>query len=303
VTNEQQQHIPVLVDQLVALVNPSPGMVGVDCTLGGGGHALAICRAVKGDITLFGIDVDPVAIELARGTLADFSASVTTVQGNFAAISQILSEHGHQTVNFIYADLGTSSMQLAAPGRGFSFCLDGPLDMRLDPELTTRAADLVNSLKETELGDLIFRYGEEPKSRKIARLICQARRGHRLDSTRELADLVCQALGIDPDRLRPGRIHPATKTFQALRIAVNDELGRLERLLEQVDSLLAPGGRFAVISFHSLEDALVKEDFRRKEEKGIYRPLTKKPVVAEQSEIIRNSRSRSAKLRAVEKVS
>lgn len=302
-TNEQQQHIPVLVDQLVALVNPSPGTVGVDCTLGGGGHALAICRAVGGDITLFGIDVDPGAIKLARRTLADFSASVTTVRGNFAAISQILSERGHQTVNFIYADLGTSSMQLAAADRGFSFCHDGPLDMRLDPELTTRAADLVNSLKETELGDLIFRYGEEPKSRKIARLICQARRGHRLDSTRELADLVCQALGIDPDRLRPGRIHPATKTFQALRIAVNDELGRLERLLEQVDSLLAPGGRFAVISFHSLEDALVKEDFRRKEEKGIYRPLTKKPVVAEQSEIIRNSRSRSAKLRAVKKVS
>lgn len=280
-------------------------MVGVDCTVGAGGHARAICQASEGRVRLIGIDVDPQAIELARANLAEFSENITLVRGNFGQIGQILTElHIHQ-VNFIYADLGVSSVQLSVADRGFSFARQGPLDMRMDTTLTVRAADLVNGLKEGELADLIFRYGQEHRSKKIARLLCQARRDHRLDSTTELADLVCRALYIDPARLPRGRIHPATRTFQALRIAVNDEMGQLERLLAQADALLGPGGRFAVISFHSLEDGLVKRAFREKgqKEKGIYKILTKKPIAPDQSEIMRNVRSRSAKLRAVEKVS
>ncbi|MFQ5615829.1 MAG: 16S rRNA (cytosine(1402)-N(4))-methyltransferase RsmH [Anaerolineales bacterium] len=184
---------------------------------------------------------------------------------------------------------------------GFSFTEDGPLDMRLDPSLSTRAADLVNGLKETGLADLIFRFGEEHRSRKIAHLICQARRHQRLDSTRQLAQIICQALGIDPGRISPSRKHPATRTFQALRIAVNDELTQLERLLDHAPACLAPGGVFAVISFHSLEDALVKRNFRQNAQNHIYSILTKKPIVPGQSEILRNPRARSAKLRAVEK--
>jgi len=303
VKDDQERHIPVLADQLVSLIDPSPLTVGVDCTVGGGGHALAVLHACSGKGRVIGIDVDPEALKQARAALADFADCVTLVHGNFSSIQQILKELNIPEVGFVYADLGVSSIQLASAERGFSFSRDGPLDMRLDPDLPTRAADLVNGLKENKLADLIYRYGQEHRSKKIARLICQVRRGHRLDSTRELAEIVCRALNIDPARVSPRRIHPATKTFQALRIAVNDELGHLEKLLQQVPIILAPAGRFAVVSFHSLDDSLVKQDFRARAARGIYRILTKKPVVPDQSELIRNPRARSAKLRAVEKIS
>jgi len=302
VTNNHQAHIPVLASQLVGLTKPAPGMIGVDCTLGAGGHARAIMQATCGQAKLIGVDADPHAIDHARDNLAEFTQNVTLIRHNFAQITEILADLDIRHVNFIYADLGISSLQLACPDRGFSFSADGPLDMRFDPDADKRAADLVNGLREGELADLIFQYGQEPRSRKIAHLICQARRTRRIDSTGQLAQIVCHALGIDPNRLRAGRKHPATKTFQALRIAVNDELGQLQRLLKQAPDLLAPAGTLAIISFHSLEDALVKHDFRSNTKKGVYKLVTRKPIAPEPSEILKNPRARSAKLRAAEKI-
>ncbi len=297
------QHIPVLTSQLIGVLDSKPEEIGVDCTLGGGGHALAILQACPLLQRLIGIDADPAALERASEKLKDHAAKVTLVRGRFGELPDILDRSGVGPVSFIYADIGTSAFQLDRPERGFSFAQDGPLDMRMDPEQPTRAADLVNGLKEQELADLIYRYGEEGRSRKIAAMICQARRNQRLDSTVQLAEIVCRALGLDPKGISAGRIHPATKTFQALRIAVNDELGQLEQLLSSAPDRLAAGGRFAVISFHSLEDSLVKEAFRQREQDGRYRVLTKKPLTAEPGEVLRNPRSRSAKLRAIEKVS
>ncbi len=301
--NNDELHIPVLTDQLVGLINPTPGSVGVDCTLGLGGHAVAMIQACGEDVKLIGLDVDPQAIEVAAQRLDDYAQSITIVKGNFADIANVLSEMEVEAVDFIYADLGTSGLQLADAERGFSFAADGPLDMRLDPSLTTKAVDIVNGTKETALADLIFRYGDENRSRKIAEMICKARRDRRIDSTRQLAEIVCHALGKDINRIKPGRIHPATKTFQALRIAVNNELGQLERLLNSVPRLLKTSGRFAVISFHSLEDRMVKQNFRVNADEGVYNVLTKKPICPEPSELIRNPRARSAKLRVAEKVS
>jgi len=302
VIDSEQLHIPVLVDEMVGKINPAPGKVGLDCTVGGGGHARAVIQAASGEIKLVGIDVDPQAIEQAERQLRPFAENVTLVRRNFSDATQILTELNINQVDFIYADLGASSLQLSCPARGFSFARDGPLDMRFDPDLTTRAADLVNSLGESELSDLIFRYGQDTHSRKIARLICRARRNSRLDSTVQLAELVCWAVGLDPVRIRPGRKHPATRTFQALRIAVNNELGQLEQLLDQAPGLLACGGVLAIISFHSLEDSIVKQNFRKNARAGTYRVLTGKPIVPREREVLKNPRSRSAKLRAVEKV-
>ncbi len=254
-------------------------------------------------IRLIGFAVESTALEKARENLADYAGRVTFVQANFGDLARILSEQGLSEVDAIYADIGVSSMQIDQPERGFSFLQDGPLDMRMDRNEPKRAADIVNSYKETELADLIFKYGEEGKSRKIAHLIIQARRSHRIDSTAELASIVCQALGFDPQSISKQRIHPATKTFQALRIAVNHELENLEALLETAPTKLKHGGRFAVICFHSLEDRLVKERFRKLSSEGGYQLLTAKPIEAESVEILRNPRSRSAKLRALQKLS
>ncbi|MFA5864004.1 MAG: 16S rRNA (cytosine(1402)-N(4))-methyltransferase RsmH [Phycisphaerae bacterium] len=299
--SDNSLHIPVLTQPLVELLVPSAYEVGIDCTLGFGGHARAILEHV-GSVRLIGMDMDPSALGQARANLSDFSERITFIQSNFAQIGRVLGELDIPRVDFIYADLGVSSMQLEEGKRGFSFQHDGPLDMRMDPDLPRRAADLVNSLKEQELADLIFRYGEEGRSKKIANLIIQARRSHRIDSTGELAGIVCQALGVDAGSLGRQRLHPATRTFQALRIAVNDELGNLERLLRIAPSILNPKGRIGVISFHSLEDRLVKEDFRTQSEKGIYRVLTAKPIEAKPEEILRNPRSRSGKLRVAQNI-
>ncbi len=295
-------HIPVLTAPLLEILRPGPNEVGIDCTLGLGGHARAVLER-EDSVRLIGLDMDPSALERAGENLGSLSSRVTLIHSNFADLLRILSDLNQPAADFIYADLGVNSTQLDESPRGFSFQHDAPLDMRMDPNLGKRAADLVNSLREPELGDLIFQYGEEGRSKKIAKLICQARRSHRIDSTAELAGIVCQALGVDPGNLGRQRIHPATKTFQALRIAVNNELGNLEKLLKIVPGILKPGGRFAVISFHSLEDRLVKEDFRTRSQDGVYEILTPKPIEADPSEILRNPRSRSAKLRAAQKVS
>jgi 16S rRNA (cytosine1402-N4)-methyltransferase len=199
-------------------------------------------------------------------------------------------------VDVIFADLGLSSSQLDDPSRGFAFSQDGPLDMRMDDRLTTTAADLVNRLREQELADIIYAYGQERHSRRIARQICVARRKQRITRTRQLAEAVAAGVRVDPASRR-SRIHPATRTFQALRIAVNDELGALDALLACAPHHLKPGGRMGVISFHSLEDGRVKRDFSRRKAEGLYSIVTKKPVVPDQQERKQNPRSRSAKLR------
>lgn len=287
---------------LIDLLAPSVGQIAVDCTVGLGGHAKALLEREPA-MTLIGLDMDPRALEAAGKTLAAWADRVKLIHANFSELSHVLTELKIPTVDMVYADIGVSSMQIDRADRGFSFLEEGPLDMRMDPSQGKRAADLVNGLKEAELADLIFQYGEEGKSKKIAHLIIQARRSHRIDSTTELASIVCQALGMDPQHLSRQRIHPATKTFQALRIAVNNELGNLEGLLKSAPQVLGMGGRLAIISFHSLEDRMVKDDFKRRGDEGVYRVLTPKPIEAEAGEILRNSRSRSAKLRGAQKCS
>jgi 16S rRNA (cytosine1402-N4)-methyltransferase len=223
------------------------------------------------------------------------------VQSNFADIDQVLADLGIDKVDVILADLGLSSAQLDDPQRGFTFQADAPLDMRIDKSQRTMAADLVNSLPEDELADLLFNLGDERFSRKIARAIYQARHQGRITRTFQLANLIARALGVDPEH-RPGRIHPATRTFMALRIAVNREFERLEQLLAAAPALLAPGGRIGVIAFHSGEDRLIKVSFQQGKQQGFYEILTRKPITATEEQIQQNPRSRSAKLRVARRV-
>ncbi len=298
----QAEHIPVLTSQLLQIFKPEKHKIIVDCTLGLGGHAEAILKASDASTQLIGLDLDRQAIETARRRLSPFASQLTLVHANFGNISHIQEELNIPPADLIYADLGLSSLQIGDASRGFSFRNDGPLDMRMDTSLAKQASDMVNSLKEEELSNLIFRYGEEGKSRKIAKLICKARRERRILSTVQLADIVCQALGVERGRLTRNRIHPATRTFQAFRIAINNEITNLEHLLKNIPSVLKKNGIFAVISFHSLEDRMVKENFRDGSKKGSYRLITTKPITADPTEILRNPRARSAKFRAVQKV-
>jgi 16S rRNA (cytosine1402-N4)-methyltransferase len=281
----------------------------VDATVGAGGHAWGILDASAPDGLLLGLDLDPQALEIASRRLSAFESRVTLRQASYTTLQHQLVDLGWETVNGIVIDLGVSSMQIDQPERGFSFLANGPLDMRFSPDQPTSAADLVNSLPESELADLIYRYGEEKLSRRIARAILLARP---LQTTAQLADLIVQATGG-----RRGRIHPATRTFQALRIAVNQELQSIEEFLPQAVQALAPGGRLAVISFHSLEDRIVKQFFRRESRDCICPPeqpvcicghkaslleVTRHPIEASPEESSNNPRARSAKLRIVEKL-
>ncbi len=289
-------HTPVLPGEVVELLAPHPGDVVVDTTVGAGGHARLLAQAIGPAGILCCVDVDAAARDIARERLADGPCRVTLHRGNFADLGPVLDAAGISAVDVMLADLGVSSMQLGDPERGFSFATDGPLDMRMDDRLEGRAADLVNSLGEKQLADLVYHYSQERFSRRIAKRICRVRRDGRITTTRQLADVVCKALGVDP-RSRRSKIHPATRTFQALRIAVNDELAALEKLLDQAPQYLKPGGRIGVISFHSLEDGMVKRDFRRRKAAGVYEIVTKRPVVAGEEERGSNPRARSAKLR------
>ena len=288
-------HLPVLLAEVLDALRPTPGGTYVDCTVGAGGHAAAILDASSPDGRLLGIDADPEALATAAERLAPFGDRVRLVHRNYRELSRVLTETITPPPHGILLDLGVSSMQLDRAARGFSFQSDGPLDMRLDPTGGDTAADLVNTLPERELADLIFRYGEERHSRRIARSITARRTSARFETTADLARTIAGAAGG-----RRGGIHPATRTFQALRIAVNDELRGLEQALPQATDALAPGGRLAVISFHSLEDRIVKQYMRSRPEQ--LHILTKKPVVATEAEQRANSRSRSAKLRAAEKL-
>ncbi|MFO7166471.1 MAG: 16S rRNA (cytosine(1402)-N(4))-methyltransferase RsmH [Chloroflexota bacterium] len=292
------RHTPVLLAEVLEQLAPRPGGRYIDGTLGGGGHAAAILEASGPDGRLLGLDVDPAALAAAGARLAPFGERATLARGNFRDLAALAREHGFDPADGVLLDLGVSSYQLDTPERGFSFQSDAPLDMRLDPQGEVTAADLVNELPEGELADLIYRFGEERGSRRIARLVAEARRRRRIETTAELAAIVARALGG-----RHGKIHPATRTFQALRIAVNRELESLELALPQAVELLAPGGRVAVISFHSLEDRIVKLFFRAEAQAGRLRILTKKPLEASDAEARANPRSRSAKLRAAERAS
>jgi len=301
-------HKPVLYQEVLTALKPESGKRFIDGTIGGGGHAQGILDASSPDGQLLGMDADPAALDVARDRLAAYGPRVTLVQSNFVRLEEIARKSGFYPVHGVLFDLGISSMQLSAAARGFSFQRNGPLDMRMDPNLQRTAANLVNALPIEELAGLLWRYGEERYARRIARAIAAARP---LNTTTELAQVVARAV-----RQR-GRIHPATRTFQALRIAVNDELSALETVLPQAMGALAPGGRLAVISFHSLEDRMVKSFFRRESRDCICSPkepvcscghkaalqiVTRRPVVPSATEKSSNPPSRSAKLRVAEKL-
>ncbi|MGH9406178.1 MAG: 16S rRNA (cytosine(1402)-N(4))-methyltransferase RsmH [Terriglobia bacterium] len=286
-------HTPVLLREAVEFLNVQPGGTYIDATLGGGGHAEAILASL-GSGKLLGIDRDPEALDRGRERLAPFKERLILVHGDFARIDELHAASGLPPANGILADLGLSSDQLEDAQRGFSFDRSGPLDMRMDPNEPLRAAEIVNRFREDELADLIFRLGEERYSRRIAREIVKARP---IQTTAELAQAVRGAI---PSRAGLHNLHPATRTFMALRLAVNHELESLDEFLAKALGVLAPHGRLVVISFHSLEDRRVKQAFVRWRNEGRAGILTRRIVRPGEEEIRMNARSRSAKLRAAE---
>ena len=289
-------HLPVMASEVVEQLRPERGGVFVDCTVGLGGHSSALLAAGAGRI--IGLDRDLDALDRARQTLAPWSERVDLVHADFRSIDAVLDRLGVTLVDGALADLGVSSLQLEAPGRGFSFQRDEPLDMRMDRNAGETAADLVARSDERELADAIFQYGEERHSRRVARAIVRARRESPVATTGRLARIVRQVI---PYRGRH-RIDPATRTFQALRIWVNQELEGLDRFLEAAARRLRSQARLVVITFHSLEDRVVKRTFRALEKSELtMRVLTRKPLGPTEEEVRRNPRARSAKLRAVER--
>jgi 16S rRNA (cytosine1402-N4)-methyltransferase len=295
----KREHIPVLLDEVLDFLNVRPGGVYVDATLGLGGHSAEIARKLGGNGTLICFDRDASALAKGRARLEEVAAEIGSEMPQLRfeprAFSEAAAAIEPGTLDGLLADFGVSSMQLDEAHRGFSFRADAPLDMRMDPRSGETAEQVVNQMDENELADLIYEFGEERRSRRIARAIVRARP---IATTAELATVVS---AVAPS-MKGEKIHPATRTFQALRIRVNDELGEIRTLLESAGSLLKPGGRLVLISFHSLEDRLVKDAFKEAKDKGIFEVLTKKPVTASEAEIRRNPRSRSAKLRAAEKL-
>ena len=294
------EHIPVLAETLVEQINLPKNGVMVDTTIGQGGHSFLFAQQLGSNGGIVGLDVDEDALKKAESTLRDVSCKVTLLRSNFAQISERLSEKGIEKVDFVLADLGICSAQVSDEKYGLSFMTNMPLDMRLDKRIKTNAADIINSINEKSLADLIFEFGQDRASRRIARFVVQERKVKRITTTGQLAEIICRALG-KKGRGHRSRIHPATRTFQALRIAVNHELENLQKLLVSVPDLLNKNGFFAVISYHSLEDRLVKLDFRQNKLKGVYEVLTKKPIVPDREEILKNRRARSAKLRIAQK--
>ena len=302
-------HLPVLYKEIINALQPKNKGYYVDCTLGAGGHALGILDASQPEGILLGFDLDPQAHALARETLAPHEQRILLVERSYTKLQETLQEITWPLVHGIVLDLGASSMQFDTAERGFSFRENAPLDMRFSPNTIESAADIINTYSEAELAEIIFRYGEERASRRIAKAIIKNRP---IRTTFELATLISTVL---PRKHR--RVHPATRTFQALRIAVNDELGSIESVLPQAVESLAPGGRLAVISFHSLEDRLVKRYFRHEskdcicpprqpictcEHKATIKELSRKPILPTEIETASNPRARSAKLRVAEKL-
>jgi 16S rRNA (cytosine1402-N4)-methyltransferase len=293
------QHVPVLLEESLQYLNVRPGGVIVDATLGLGGHSSAIARRLGAKGRLICFDRDPEAMAKARVRLGELAAELggemPEVVYEARAFSQATEAIKPGTIDGLLADFGVSSLQLDEAHRGFSFRSSGPLDMRMDTRSGETAGQVVNQEDENELADLIYEFGEERRSRRIARAIVRARP---IETTAELA----QVISAVAPAMKGDKIHPATRTFQALRIRVNDEMGEIRSLLKSAPSLLKPGGRLVLISFHSLEDRQVKDAFREAGRDKVLEVLTKKPVVASEQEQLRNPRSRSAKLRAAEKV-
>ena len=291
-------HVPVLTSEALQYLRPERGGLFVDCTVGLGGHARALLEA--GATRVIGLDRDLDALAIARDTLAPWSDRVELVHADYRALDEVLDGRGISLVDGALADLGVSSLQFDAPGRGFSFQRDEPLDMRMDRSRGDTAADVVAHSSEQEIADAIFRYGEERFSRRIARAIVSARREAPIDTTGRLASVVRRAV----PRRGYTRIDPATRTFQALRIRVNRELEGLDRFLEAAARRLRAGARLVVIAFHSLEDRVVKHTLRALERspEAPVKVLTKKPITTGDAEVQRNPRARSAKLRAAERI-
>ena len=288
-------HVPVMVEEVCGLLSAHGPLAFVDVTVGTGGHAEAMLRATKA--RMLGLDRDADALEVARERLAEFGDRVVLERANFSELASVMRTHHVEGADAILADLGMSSFALDDPERGFSFRADGPLDMRMDNRQTLRARDIVNEESEVELARIIYTYGEERGSRRIARMIVEARRRSPIETTAELRAVVERALGAH----RRGGVNPATRTFQALRIAVNQEVESLAALLRDGPAMLNPGGRMAVISYHSLEDRPVKERFRGLADSDDYALLTRKVIKPSSSETARNPRARSAKIRCIER--
>ena len=308
-TNEMSTHQPVLLQEIIHALQPSAGGRYVDGTIGAGGHARGILEACSPDGLLLGLDVDPQALALARELLAPYGRRLILAQASYASLREQIGAVDWDSIDGLLLDLGVSSMQLDTAGRGFSFRLDGPVNMRFDAGSRRTAASLLNERRESELVEILRVYGEEPQARRIAGAIV---RGRPIRSTTQLADVILRATGN-----RGTRIHPATRTFQALRITVNDELRSLEKVLPQAVAALRTGGRLAIISYHSLEDRIVKDYVREMskevrnppfepihmaERAPVLRNLTPKPIVPTTEENRLNPRARSAKLRIAEKL-
>lgn len=307
-------HQPVLLEEVLAYLNPRSKGLYVDCTVGGGGHSLEILRRSSPDGRLVGLDQDPNALKAAARRLAPYAQRVTLVQENFVNLPRVLARVGISVVDGLLYDLGVSSPQLDIPERGFSYMQDGPLDMRMDPSGAITARDLVNKLKEEDLAGIIARYGEERWARRVAAFIVRTRQYKPIETTSELVEIIKQAI---PAKSRRTGSHPARRTFQALRIAVNQELDILPGALREAVNLLRPGGRICVITFHSLEDRLVKRLFQELARPCICPPkfprcicgrqpllriVTTHPVEPSARELKENPRARSARLRVAEKL-
>jgi 16S rRNA (cytosine1402-N4)-methyltransferase len=293
----ETRHVPVLLDEVLKILNPRPGQIIVDCTLGLGGHSAAILERLGSDGKLIAIDFDPGNIELARAKLRTIGGNFELFHNNFAALPTVLAQAGVQRADAILADLGVASPQIDDPQRGFSYRQPGPLDMRMDPTRGQPASALIHRLSEREMSEAFLELGDEKDAPEIARLIVEYRRKRPITTTQQLMAIICEARDFTLLRAAGAKLHPAARTFQALRIMVNRELANLDRLLAVLPDCLAAGGVAAMISFHSGEDRRVKAAFREGLAGGIYERISAEPVVADAQEQRGNPRSRSAKLR------
>lgn len=292
-------HQPVMLDEVISSLNLKPGYVVLDGTVGGGGHSKEILKRIMPGGKLIGLDADESALKTASENLKEFEGNFRFINENFRNLDRALSKENIKSLNAVLLDIGVSSFQLDDKGRGFSFKEEAPLDMRMDRRLGLSAYDVINRYKESDLSDIIYKYGEERFSRRIARRIVEERSKKPIDTTTELAAIVRRAIGGGG---KHSRLDPATRTFQAIRIVVNDELGALEEGLKKAVSWLDIGARVAVITFHSLEDRIVKNLFKGYAGLGVLKIITKKPLGSSPEEIAANPRSRSGRLRVAERI-
>lgn len=290
-------HVPVLLDQVMRVIAPRPGQIIVDCTCGLGGHSMRLLQKLKPDGRLIGIDFDPANLALARATLAPVGGQFELFQTNFAGLPGVLAQAGVEKVDAVLADIGVASTQIDDAARGFSYRRSGPLDMRMDPTRGTPAAGVLAKITERELAEALFEFGDETDAVAIAKLIVTRRKIEPITTTDDLSALVCQARDFTVERGAKAKLHPAARTFQALRILVNREMANLERLLAVLPEVLKPGGIAAIITFHSGEDRRVKQSFRDGVKTDFYSDISYEPLIATESEARKNPRARSAKLR------